>query len=298
MGRRAVCGSHFCVAGIRIGHRLPIIAILLLAGIAVVGCSSDKTPPTPPAPPVEQGEEQPAAVARGLELFAHHCESCHGDKGTGDGTAAYLLNPKPRDFSGGTFILTSTEMGLPSDEDLLKTLSYGMPGSAMPPWSHLPKEDLEALVQAVRHLALEDRGPSADRAASTDVDGQAGRRFRAFGSHGHGLERCTANLPGRDAALVAERPYRRRQHSGSSRWHEVGAASDLGRRHQQRSPAWTNGLQRRRQSVGRLSRAWLGEDLSRPVPVRLYLFLGLLAQRYAFLPLPGLRAQRGNHPAW
>ncbi len=134
MGRRVVCGSRFDVAGIRIRRRLPIIAVLVLAGIAVVGCSGDKTPPVPP--PAEVGEEQPVALARGLELFAHHCASCHGEEGAGDGTAAYLLNPKPRDFTGGTFILTSTEMGLPSDEDLLKTLGYGMPGSAMPLWSH------------------------------------------------------------------------------------------------------------------------------------------------------------------
>ncbi len=165
MGRRTVCASHFDVAGIRVSRRPPAIAALVLAGIAIAGCSGDAPQPQPPSPDVEApstpsgdgGEVQPVALARGLELFAHHCASCHGEKGAGDGTAAYLLNPKPRDFTGGTFILTSTEMGLPSDEDLLKTLGYGMPGSAMPPWSHLPKEDLQALVQSIRHLALEGR---------------------------------------------------------------------------------------------------------------------------------------------
>ncbi len=165
MSRRVVCGSRFDVAGIRIGRRLPITAVLVLTGIALVGCSGDTPPPQPPSPaaeapsppppPVEKREEQAVVLARGLELFSHHCSSCHGDKGTGEGTAAYLLYPKPRDFSSGTFLLTSTEMGLPSNEDLLKTLGSGMPGSAMPPWSHLPKEDLDALVLAIRHLALE-----------------------------------------------------------------------------------------------------------------------------------------------
>ena len=35
-----------------------------------------------------------------------------------------------------------------------------MPGSAMPPWSHLGEEKLQALVMAVKHLALEGKARS------------------------------------------------------------------------------------------------------------------------------------------
>lgn len=96
-------------------------------------------------------------VAHGLTLYSEKCAACHGEKGRGDGQAAYLLNPKPRDFGSGSFRLTSTQSGLPSDQDLMKTIQKGMPGSAMPSWAHLPKADLQDLVLAVRYLAVEGR---------------------------------------------------------------------------------------------------------------------------------------------
>jgi len=114
-------------------------------------------PPQPPAPPGPVAESPHAPNARGLELWQKHCSACHGEKATGNGLAAYLLYPKPRDLSNGTFLLTSTDIGLPSDEDLLRTLRKGMPGSAMPSWGHLSEEDLKALVATVRYLAIEGK---------------------------------------------------------------------------------------------------------------------------------------------
>jgi hypothetical protein len=35
--------------------------------------------------------------------------------------------------------LVSTWEGVPTDEDLYRTISRGMPGSAMPSWAHLPE---------------------------------------------------------------------------------------------------------------------------------------------------------------
>lgn len=96
-------------------------------------------------------------VARGLTLYSEKCAACHGEKGRGQGQAAYLLNPKPRDFGTGSFRLTSTQSGLPSDEDLTNTLRRGMPGSAMPSWGHLSETELQDLVQAIRYLAIEGR---------------------------------------------------------------------------------------------------------------------------------------------
>jgi mono/diheme cytochrome c family protein len=82
---------------------------------------------------------------------------CHGESGRGDGPAAYLLRPAPRNFASATFRLVSTENGIPSDADLLATLRQGMPGSAMPPWDHLPGSDLVALVETVRRLMLDGK---------------------------------------------------------------------------------------------------------------------------------------------
>lgn len=45
--------------------------------------------------PVEL-EKDAKLLSRGQELFNRQCASCHGEKGKGDGIAAYLLQPHPR----------------------------------------------------------------------------------------------------------------------------------------------------------------------------------------------------------
>lgn len=97
--------------------------------------------------------------ARGVALYQKNCAICHGENGDGQGKFAYLMNPRPRDFRSGDFKLTTTANQIPSDDDLLRTISRGMPGSAMPPWNHLPEADLKALAQHVRsiHVAAVER---------------------------------------------------------------------------------------------------------------------------------------------
>lgn len=89
-------------------------------------------------------------LERGKQVYARQCQSCHGESGRGDGEAAYLLYPRPRDFTTGRFRLVSTWEGIPSDEDLFRTISRGMPGSAMPAWAHLPERDRWALVHYIK----------------------------------------------------------------------------------------------------------------------------------------------------
>jgi mono/diheme cytochrome c family protein len=96
-----------------------------------------------------------SVLLRGEGLFAKNCAICHGDSGDGAGKFAYLMNPRPRDLRQGSFKLSTTENQIPTDEDLLRTISTGMPGSAMPPWGHLPMADLEALVKYVRKLNID-----------------------------------------------------------------------------------------------------------------------------------------------
>ena len=91
-------------------------------------------------------------ILRGQALFKKQCAICHGDNGDGQGKFAYLMNPRPRNFLAGKFKLATTENLIPSDADLFNTIRRGMPGSAMPPWDHLPVADLTALVNYVRHL--------------------------------------------------------------------------------------------------------------------------------------------------
>ena len=91
----------------------------------------------------------------GKQLFARHCAACHGDRGDGKGIAATFLFPKPRDFRAGRFRLVSTTNGVPTREDLQAVLLRGMPGSAMPPWSHLTQQERDALVDEIMRIRHE-----------------------------------------------------------------------------------------------------------------------------------------------
>ncbi|MFQ5422441.1 MAG: ethylbenzene dehydrogenase-related protein [Phycisphaerae bacterium] len=91
-------------------------------------------------------------MTRGGELFAKYCTICHGENGDGAGKFAYLMNPRPRNFRQGNFKLATTQNQIPTDDDLVRTISRGMPGSAMPPWGHLPLADLQALAKYVRRF--------------------------------------------------------------------------------------------------------------------------------------------------
>ncbi len=105
------------------------------------------------APSVAEGSD--ALLARGQELFADQCSVCHGETGDGLGKFAYLMNPRPRNFQQGNFKLSTTQNQIPTEEDLLRTISRGMPGSAMPPWGHLPQSELIALARFVRQINVD-----------------------------------------------------------------------------------------------------------------------------------------------
>jgi cytochrome c oxidase cbb3-type subunit 2 len=103
-------------------------------------------------------------VALGKRVYDKQCAACHGATGRGDGEAAYLLYPKPRDLTKAQYRLVSTWERLPTDEDLFRVISRGMPGSAMPSWGHLPEESRWGLVHYVKSLAAKPWtvAPTAD----------------------------------------------------------------------------------------------------------------------------------------
>jgi mono/diheme cytochrome c family protein len=95
----------------------------------------------------------PALLELGRRVYARQCATCHGATGRGDGDAAYLLYPKPRDFVAAKYRLVSTWERVPTDEDLFRVISRGMPGSAMPSWGHLAEEERWGLVHLVKSFA-------------------------------------------------------------------------------------------------------------------------------------------------
>lgn len=88
------------------------------------------------------------------EVYQRHCTACHGEQGDGDGPAAYLLYPKPRDFSSGVYKFRSTPSGVPpTDDDLLLTLKRGVSGTSMPSWNRLSENELRGVVAYVKSFS-------------------------------------------------------------------------------------------------------------------------------------------------
>lgn len=110
-------------------------------------------PATYQSEPTRRVEPSPELSKRGATLYTQQCAACHGADGRGSGPAAYLLYPKPRDFTLGTYRFTSTWDGSPTDDDLYRVISRGVPGSAMPSWAHLSEQDRWALAHQVKTFA-------------------------------------------------------------------------------------------------------------------------------------------------
>ncbi len=88
-------------------------------------------------------------------LYREHCVHCHGITGDGAGPTAAFLNPYPRDYRRGIFKFKSTpNLTPPTDDDLHRTLFEGLPGTSMPSFKLLPRNELESLVHYVRYLAI------------------------------------------------------------------------------------------------------------------------------------------------
>ncbi|HWP60246.1 MAG TPA: ethylbenzene dehydrogenase-related protein [Candidatus Acidoferrales bacterium] len=113
-------------------------------------------------------------ISLGKQIYAKQCAACHGEQGRGDGEAAYLLYPKPRDFVAANYRLVSTWERIPTDQDLFNTITRGMPGSAMPSWGHLPEEQRWALVYYIKSLAEKPLAVKPQKKPAADGTGGEG----------------------------------------------------------------------------------------------------------------------------
>ncbi|MGQ0685477.1 c-type cytochrome [Bradyrhizobium sp.] len=100
----------------------------------------------PGAENVRMEPVRPAAVAAdpvlGRQLYGARCAQCHGEQGKGDGPAAEFVYPRPRDFTLALFKVRSTLSGqVPTDDDLFRVISEGLPGTSMPAWKKLLTEN-------------------------------------------------------------------------------------------------------------------------------------------------------------
>jgi len=128
---------------------------------------------------------KPGDAAKGKEIYDKRCTWCHGADGDGAGAAKELLNPPPRDFTSGNYKIKSSsfEDMAPNDDDIYRMIRDGMPGTAMPGWSDILKEqDMWNLVAYVKTFAGYDEPPAAQvdfgtRVASSDESIAKGRKL-------------------------------------------------------------------------------------------------------------------------
>jgi cytochrome c oxidase cbb3-type subunit 2 len=99
-------------------------------------------------------QRPPEDPEAGRAAYAQHCARCHGDTGAGDGVDAKRFYPRPRDLKLGVYKFRSTMSGTPpTDEDLFRTLTDGLPGSNMPDWRQLDEATRWHLVDYLKRLA-------------------------------------------------------------------------------------------------------------------------------------------------
>ncbi len=97
------------------------------------------------------------AASDDAQLYGERCAQCHGAEGRGDGPAAGLLSPRPRDFTTGRYKFRSTPAGAPPPvEDVVHTIRVGLPGTSMPGYADLlGPEEIASLARYVLRFAPE-----------------------------------------------------------------------------------------------------------------------------------------------
>lgn len=136
-------------------------------------------------PTLAVGESQPTVanaheLAQGRAVYEANCAICHGVSGDGRGMGAHMFATQPRDFTKGIFKFRSTPSGsLPTDQDLIRTITEGLTGTPMVAQPHLTKQQLQAVVTYLKTFS------------KRFTDGTAP------------LAMVIPNQPGRDAATLA-----------------------------------------------------------------------------------------------
>jgi len=135
-------------------------ALVLVATAALLSLLAAARSATGAEPVVTRDE----SLRAGKALYASYCAGCHGANGDGRGPAADMLIVKPRDFTSGLYKFRSTPNGtLPTDADLMRTITHGVNRTSMPEWSLLPERERLALVQYVKSFypGFVEVGPGA-----------------------------------------------------------------------------------------------------------------------------------------
>jgi mono/diheme cytochrome c family protein len=116
---------------------LVVLGTLFLSACGGTGTSGPQPIGTLESVPVDYaGKTNPIgadASADGEKVYQTNCETCHGPQGHGDGPVGEALDPRPMNLAE---LQTIT-----SDDYLFWRISEGKPGTSMPPWKDILKEE-------------------------------------------------------------------------------------------------------------------------------------------------------------
>ena len=108
-------------------------------------------------------------LAGAAVLYAQNCAACHGASGRGDGPAAKGLDPAPANFHNSVRMASRSAFGL------YNTISLGVGGTSMTPFTQLSDEDRWALAFYVANL-----GENAARLKQGEAAWHSGELRAAF----------------------------------------------------------------------------------------------------------------------
>jgi mono/diheme cytochrome c family protein len=163
-----------------------LVSLVLLAAVTPAGSGRgfrwQSAPPEAGVPKQRRPGAGPALMTEGAALYQQSCATCHGPGGQGDGIIASHLLTRPRDFTQAVFKVRSTPTGsLPTDLDLFQTISRGMHGTEMAPWTRLGERERWALVEYLKSLSPRFRGETPEPAVAVPAPPPGRARLRARG---------------------------------------------------------------------------------------------------------------------
>ena len=159
-------------------HRL---ALALVAALTLVLSTDSLVQAVKP-------EDNRATREKGKQIFDRSCLFCHGAEGKGDGPAGWFQGryaaPRPLNFTMGYFKFRSTASGdLPTDQDLFRTVTKGIPGY-MPSFASLTEEERWQVIAYVKSFSpvfrMETPVPLPLAGASTPLLSESIERGRAL----------------------------------------------------------------------------------------------------------------------
>lgn len=155
-----------------------LIGLMLLALLST-GCNKESSTGSNPGTQSVKGPPviDPALAFKGEDIYNQNCIFCHQEDAIGKpGIAPSLTN---KEF-----------LSIAPVDFLYETISKGRPGTGMPPFNHLGKDKIEAIIAFLRsHATLPDRIQAVDNQPEAHGDARLGEQwFHQVCSACHGFQ--------------------------------------------------------------------------------------------------------------